>query len=144
MRIAICASLDFIKEIHEVAVQLRAFGHEVIMPKSAEMALRGEVTSEQIREEKVDGTIVDRTIRQDSIRYYYNSIKGVDAILVLNYTKKGIPNYIGGNVLMEIGFAHVLGKKIFLLNPIPEIEYYKDEIHAMQPVILNGNLTNIR
>jgi uncharacterized membrane protein (UPF0127 family) len=51
-----------------------------------------------------------------------------DAVLVLNYDRKGIKNYIGGNTLMEIGFAHVLNKKIYLMNPIPEIEFYKSEI----------------
>jgi len=41
---------------------------------------------------------------------------------------------------MEIGFAHVLDQKIFLLNPIPEIPFYKTEIGAVKPVILNGDL----
>jgi len=56
--------------------------------------------------------------------------------------KNGIGNYIGGNTLIEMAFAHVLNKKIFLLNPVPEISY-KDEIIAMQPIILNGNLEKI-
>lgn len=38
------------------------------------------------------------------------TICGSDAILVLNYDKKGIKNYIGGNTLMEMGFAHVHDK----------------------------------
>ena len=67
-----------------------------------------------------------------------------DAILVLNYDKKGIKNYIGGNTLMEIGFAHILNKKIFLLNPIPDIDFYKSEIEATKPIILNGNLSNLK
>lgn len=41
-----------------------------------------------------------------------------------------------------MAFAHVLDKKIFLLNPIPEIPY-KDEIVAMQPIILDGDLAKI-
>jgi predicted RNA-binding protein with PUA domain len=41
-----------------------------------------------------------------------------------------------------MGFAHVLGKKIFLLNDIPEISY-KDEIKMMQPIILEGELSKI-
>ncbi|MBI3037115.1 hypothetical protein HYY73_05205 [Candidatus Woesearchaeota archaeon] len=44
---------------------------------------------------------------------------------------------------MEIGFAHVLNKKIFLMNSIPEIEYYKSEIEAVKPIIINGNLFKI-
>ncbi|MDB4979040.1 MAG: Maf-like protein [Candidatus Peribacteria bacterium] len=69
---------------------------------------------------------------------------GADAVLVLNYDRNGIANYIGGNALMEIGFAHVLDQKVFLLNPIPDIPFYKSEIEAVKPVILNGDLTKIR
>ncbi len=71
-------------------------------------------------------------------------MQGADAVLVLNLDRHGIPNYIGGNTLMEIGFAHVLNQKIFLYNPIPEIPYYKSEIEAVKPVIINGDLTLIR
>jgi len=63
---------------------------------------------------------------------------------VLNYDRKGINNYIGGNTLIEIGYAHILHKKIFLLNPIPEIEFYKSEIEAVRPVILNGDISKIK
>jgi hypothetical protein len=41
-----------------------------------------------------------------------------------------------------MGFAHALGKKIYLLQGIPEVTY-KDEIMAMKPIVLNGNLENI-
>lgn len=44
---------------------------------------------------------------------------------------------------MEIGFAHVLNQKIFLLNPIPDIRFYKTEIEAVKPVILHGDLSKI-
>ncbi len=81
---------------------------------------------------------------QDAMRQFWAEIKKSDAILVLNYEKRGIKNYIGGNTLMEIGFAHVLHKKIFLLNPIPEIEYYKSEIEAVRPMIINGDLSQIK
>ena len=66
-----------------------------------------------------------------------------DAILVCNFDKNGIRNYIGGNTLMEIGFAHVNNKKVFLLNPIPEEVSYVDEIKAMTDLVINGDLTKI-
>ena len=44
---------------------------------------------------------------------------------------------------MEIGFAHVNNKKVFLFNPIPEKVSYIDEIKAMADVIINGDLTKI-
>ena len=45
---------------------------------------------------------------------------------------------------MEIGFAHVNNKKIFLLNSIPENVPYKDEIRAMVDIVLNGDLSKIK
>lgn len=79
----------------------------------------------------------------DAIREFWKLMQGSDAVLVLNLDKHGIPNYIGGNTLMEIGFAHVLNQKIFLLNPIPEIPYYKSEIEAVKPVIIYGDYSKI-
>ena len=80
----------------------------------------------------------------DAIREFWRAMQGADAVLVLNFDKNGIKNYIGGNTLMEIGFAHVLNQKVFLLNPIPEIPFYKTEIEAIKPVILNGDLSKIK
>lgn len=143
MKIAICVSLDFTNQINDFNKKLINLGHETIMPKTAEMVLNGGVTFEQIMKEKESGEISKRAIRQNSIKYYFEIIKNVDAILVLNFDKKGVKNYIGGNVFLEMGFAHVLNKKIFLLNGIPDISY-KDEIVAMQPMILNGDLSKIQ
>lgn len=43
---------------------------------------------------------------------------------------------------MEIGFAHVNNKKVFLLNPVPDLSY-SDEISAMTDIILNGDVNKI-
>ncbi len=143
MKLVICASLEFTYQIKEIAEQLIKLGHEVVIPKTSEMILNGEVTLEQIKQEKENGEISNRAKKYDVIRYYFEKIKNADAILVLNYDKRGIKNYIGGNVFLEMGFAHVLGKKIFLLNEIPDI-FYKDEIKSMNPIILKGNLNEIK
>jgi nucleoside 2-deoxyribosyltransferase len=143
MRIVICSSLDFIKEIKEKSDNLKKRGFEVIIPMTAEKILNGEVTEDQIRHEKETGKISERVIKHDIIRYYFNKIRECDAILVLNMEKKGIKGYIGGATFLEMGFAHVLGKKIFLFNEIPDVRY-KDEIRAMQPIIINGDLNRIR
>ena len=71
-------------------------------------------------------------------------IKGSDGILVLNYEKKGVENYIGGNSFLEIGVAFDLGKKIFLLNPIPENLPYTEEIEVINPVVINGDFSIIK
>lgn len=70
-------------------------------------------------------------------------IKESDAILVLNYDKDGHENYIGPNTLLEMGIAYFLGKKIYLINPIPRF-YCWEEVKAMKPLILNGDLAKIK
>ena len=72
-----------------------------------------------------------------------NKIEKSDAILVVNVTKGDIKNYIGANTFLEIGFAHYIDKKIYLLNEIPNQKYIEDEILAVEPIILNGDLTII-
>ena len=67
------------------------------------------------------------------------NIEPNDAILVLNFEKNGQPNYIGGATFLEIFRSWEMGKKIFLLNPIPD-NLLKDEIIGFDPVVLNGNL----
>ncbi|TSC71814.1 MAG: hypothetical protein G01um101470_479 [Parcubacteria group bacterium Gr01-1014_70] len=78
-----------------------------------------------------------------TIREFWRLMQGADAVLVMNFDKHGVKNYIGGNTLMEIGFAHVLDQKIFLYNPIPEIPYYKSEIEAVKPIIISGDLSKL-
>lgn len=143
MNIAICGSLDFTYEIKNIARELSQQGHTVRIPLSSERILRDEVTLDKIKEEKESGTFFERAIRFDSIREYWNIIQECDAILVANFDKRGVKNYIGGNTFLEMGFAHVLRKPIYLLNGIPDL-FYKDEIKAMQPVIINGDISLIQ
>lgn len=63
--------------------------------------------------------------------------------MAVNKDKHGIKNYIGGNTFLEIGFAHVLNKKVFLLNPVPDM-LYADEILAMEHTVINNDLTKIK
>jgi len=143
MKISICASIQFTDQIKEVADKLTLMGHEVVIPDGSERIINGEITMEQFLANAESGEGAAQKIKHDVIREYFKKIGKSDAILVLNYTKKNIQNYIGGNTLLEISFAHVQYRKIFLYNPIPEISY-KEEIIAMQPVIINGNLNLIK
>jgi diphthamide synthase subunit DPH2 len=143
MKIAICGSLDFTYEIEKLENELRRMGFEVCIPISSEKILRGEFSLEEIKKEKENGKFSDRAIKYDSIRAYWGVIKSCDCILVANYDKNGIKNYIGGNSFLEMGFAHILQKRIFLFNDIP-VMIYSDEIKAMQPTIISGNLLKIR
>ena len=139
MKITICGSSTFKEEMVDYKQKLQELGHEIIIHPVYEALVRGEMQDlwERVLTEH---SAVKK--ENDFIKWYYDAIVGSDAILVLNFDKKGIANYIGGNTLMEMGFAHVHGKKIFLLNSVPEVSY-RDEILAMYDVVLEGDLSAI-
>ena len=128
----------FAKEMARAKEFLTGAGHEVFLPERIDLHQDGILTKGGESES------AELKMKHDLIRDHYNKINNSDAILVLNYDKKGIKNYIGGNSLIEIAFAYILNKKIFLLNEIPEIEFYKQEIIAMKPIIIYGNLEKIK
>ena len=97
---------------------------------------------EFFKEKEINGDGAFRKIKEDLIKRYYDKIKTCDAILVLNIDKNSIKNYIGGNVFLEMGFAHVLNKPIYLYNDLPDMNY-SDELKAMRPIIINGDLKKI-
>ena len=143
MEIAICGSLNFTYKIKKLADELKNLGFKVSIPIGSEKILKGEFSLNEIKKEKEKGDFSKRAIKLDSIRNYYRIIKESDAVLIANFDKNNIKNYIGGNSFLEMGFAHVLNKKIFLLNEIPEM-IYTDEIKAMQPIILNNDFSKIK
>ena len=136
MKVVICGSMSASKEMVRVKEMLSNLGHNVVLPDFtedyAQMNSLEEVLSESTRNK----------VEHDLIKGYYNKIKDSEAILVVNKEKKGVKGYVGGNSFLEIGFAFVLNKKIFLLNEIPDMNY-KDEIEAMSPIVLNGDLKKI-
>jgi hypothetical protein len=137
MKIGIVGSMQFTEKMLETRDALNKIGHEAFVT-DLHKSLVGKSDEEK---EKIK---LHQKYNMDAIRHFWKAMQGADAVLVLNYDKNGIENYIGGNTLMEIGFAHVLNQKIFLLNPIPEIPYYKTEIEAVKPIIINGDLLLIK
>jgi len=140
MKITLCGSVKFANKFVESYHELENIGHE---PKMHELmfGIADGSASELIKDIKREHWSTKK--KHGFIKWWYNSITESDAILVLNYDKNGIKNYIGGNTLMEMGFAHVHDKKIFLMNPVPEEVSYSDEIKAMVDVVLDGDLSKI-
>ena len=136
MKIVICGSMGASAQMLSAKIELEKAGHEIVIPRNTEAYARGELGFES------DHESASNKIKHDLIRVYFDKIKNSDAILVINTEKKGIENYIGGNTFLEMAFAHVLHKKIYLLNDIPEFGY-QDEVIAMQPIIINGDLQRI-
>jgi len=137
MTIAICGSMKFHQEMRDTKKALEEVGHTVYVPKSIELM-------DQIGyvHPTIDEARIQSKIEHDFIREHFRKIEKSDAILILNYDKKGIKHYVGGNTFLEMGLAFWLGKKIYLLNPIPDMDYLT-EMYAMQPVVLDGDLAKI-
>ncbi len=82
-------------------------------------------------------------IKKNAILAHFRLIKWADAILVVNEEKNGIAGYVGGNVLMEIGFALWYNKKIFYLYETPKEVSYREELFGVKPTILGGDLNKL-
>lgn len=141
MKIFICASMYFAKEMLEAQKKLKEMGHIAeVSCDTREFVDNQEMTTDN--HEKNYKWCIDN----DVIRKCFNSIAESDAILLLNYPKNGQDAYIGASGLMEIGLAYHLNKKIFLLYSPPSPREVKSshEILIMRPVILNGDLNKIQ
>ncbi len=78
------------------------------------------------------------------IREHFDEIAQCDAVLVTNYEKHGKENYIGPNVLMEMGVGFFLRKPVYVLYGQPEDSPLIDEILGLEPVFLDGSLQKLK
>lgn len=153
MKITICGSIAFYKEMEQLKDDLEKIGHEVLIPK-----LDNEAPAEYGGGRKVyfNGYIEENggisafppeheiwELKRKAINDHFEKIKWGDAVVIANHPKRGVEGYIGGNTLIEIALAYYLNKPIFVLNPISDELSYKQEIYGMKPVLLNGDLSLI-
>ena len=136
MKIGIIGSMQFTDKMLEYREKLRQLGHDAFITDSHKTMIGK--TDEEIEKIKLH-----QKNNLDAIREFWRMMQGAEAVLVLNLDKNGVKNYVGGNTLMEIGFAHVLNQKIFMLNSIPEMPYCQTEIEAVRPIIIDGDLKKI-
>ena len=135
MKITICGSLKFFEEMRKLEKLLISQGHSAILPIKF-------VGTDYDNKTIMDG--IRNITKNNAIKEHYKKILETNAILVANYDKNGVPNYIGGNTFLEMGLAYVNNKKIFVLNPLPTTGVnYLEEMFGMQPIILNGDLLKI-
>jgi len=136
MKIVIVGSSAFRDKMVQYKSKLKSLGHEAIVHPDYEEIAAGKNPSLWERMQKEHGKVKKQ---YDYIRWYFNAIKDSDAILVLNFDKKNIKNYIGANTFLQIGDAFELGKKIFLINDLPDQDYIRDELEAIDFKVLNGD-----
>ena len=136
MKIFIACSKYFYDKVNEIKKELENQGHEITFPNSFEDPFK-EDRLKALNEEE------HRKFKQEMMKLHNPKIKENDALLVLNFEKNGISNYIGGATFMEIVKAWELNKKIFFYNPIPE-GIFSDELNGINPTIINGNLSKLQ
>ncbi len=136
MKILIICSKAFYKDIAPIKEKLEKEGHEISLPNSYYHP-EAEQESWDLGE-KEHSEFKARMFKQSA-----DTIKKMDAVLTLNFEKKGIPNYIGGATFLELYEAFVNHKKIYLYHPIPEGMLY-DEIQGFAPIVINENLDLIK
>lgn len=134
MKICICCSLSFVNEVNKVAEELRKLGHEVLLPNGVINRLV----------EQADFDSVQSKIDTDSCHKHTDKIRESDAILVCNYDKNGIANYIGANSFAEMFVANYFNKPIYTLHPLPDQPYINDEIQSFGVIVINDALTKIK
>ena len=142
MKIYVLGSTSFMKEMVDTKNQLRALGYDGWIHPHYEAFVRGEKQEHLDRWRNGECAALKR--ENNYFHEHYKHILESDAVLIVNSEKHGIENYIGGNVLMEMGQAYVNHKKIFFLNGTPSGLPYMDEIEAMDPICLLGDLSNIK
>lgn len=136
--IFLCASMNFYRELVEIESRLQKLDWKVYIPQSAKvMKERNDYEVTHVK------GVLTYPERSKLIRQNFEEIAESDAILVINNTKNGIPAYIGPNVLMEIGVAFYLKKKIFIWNLVPETASFKEELLCFGAIEINQDLEKI-
>jgi hypothetical protein len=135
MKIFICASKHNYKHIPKIKNELEAMGHSITLPNSFNDPFIELRIKKESKEKHIE-------IKQKLLKEQVIKIRDNDAIVVVNFDKKGIKNYIGGATFLEMYKAFELGKKIYLINPIPE-GILEDEIIGFNPIILENDLKRI-
>lgn len=144
MKIYVIGSSNFRNEMVAAKNQLCDLGHNGWIHPDYEAFVRGEKQDILTKAEKGEHEHAEVKRENDYLRAHYKHICQSDAVLIVNLKKNGVENYIGGNVLIEMGQAYVNNKTIFLLNDIPTNMPYIAEIECMDPICLHGELSNIR
>ena len=142
MKITICSSAAFYKDIFPIKEELEKLGFEVLIPIAAEKMK--ESRNFKVSDYKTWYNNPDDFEKKAFLmKNHINKVKEGDAVLVLNLKKNNVSGYVGGNVLLEMFYGWINKKAIFLLNPVEkELQLY-EEVMGMTPIILNGDLSQI-
>jgi hypothetical protein len=136
MKIFIICSKAFYDRIPPIKAALEAAGHTISLPNcfddpGTEARFRAKGEKEHSR------------WKGSMLKHSTNVIYENDAVLVLNFEKNGVPNYIGGATFLEMYDAFRLEKKIYLYNDYPD-GILHDEVVGFEPILISGDLSKIK
>lgn len=138
--IVISASTAFFRHATEISDELERLGYAVLLPENARRTKEQSNFTEP-KEWSNDPSAYGK--KAHYMRVHFDKISKSDAMLVINDEKHGVVGYIGPNVLLEMSLAWYQKKPIYLLNQFPDDSLFEEELKAMAPIILDGNLQNI-
>ncbi len=143
--ITICASGAFAAQAYELKAQLEEKGFRILVFRD-KVKLNGEELKvdhfNELRKQRLTSEML--ALKKQLMDEHIKNIEQSDAVLILNLDKNGISGYIGGNTFMEMAIAYYLGKPIFLWKqPSPALPYY-EEVMAMNPTIIDGNVGRLK
>lgn len=130
--------MSFYTDVFKIGQELENMGWKVLYPESALIMKQ----KENFDPKQFRGSITTKD-KARFIKLHFKKELKSHAILVVNKTKNGIKGYVGGNALMEMGIAFNAGIKIYVLNKYPKNGPFYDEISAMEPIVLNGKVSEI-
>ena len=140
--IVLCSSAAFYQQVGELAQEIKAMGLNAVIPTTAQtMAQTGNYDVASYKTWYNDDA--DYGKKANLMRHHFNEVAHGDSILVVNHEKHGQANYIGPNVLMEMSLAFYLKKPIYILNGLPDVTPFEEEIKGMQPIVLHGDISRL-
>lgn len=133
-KITISGSIANLTKIISLSDELaKNFHFQIFTPKDADNILQ--------EMEVTDFEPIYR--KSQAIQIYLNFIKQSDILLVANFDKGVKENYIGTGVLTEMSFAYALNKPIYIYNVVPDYLLYREDILALNPIVLNRNVEKL-
>lgn len=148
MILTLCGSMKFAKQTFDISKKLEDLGHKALYATDLKFFIDDE--GKKDREDNFTKNEITQEVKESWAKPmldHFALIDNSDAILVLNFEKKGIKNYIGSSSFVEMYYAWGMGKTVYLLNDIPsqkDQNYIYDDLLTFDLIVLNNNLQGIK
>lgn len=130
-RVVVCGSMVFMPLMGRIASDLAGMGVPSVVPEFVDSAAEFGTQDEWIAFKRQVSLAHFEKIRDSR----------TVGIVVANFPKLGIRSYVGPNTLAEIAIAFVHGKKVWMVDGIPNS--CDDELLAWGAVDVGGNLRRV-